>query len=70
MSVTMVTNLSVPFAGDLNQFKKTPFKIKEGIQYKIRIDFHVQREIVTGLKYVQKIYRAGVQVEKVCWLLI
>ena len=57
--------MTVSFAGDLNQFKKTPFKIKEGIQYKIRIDFHVQREIVTGLKYVQKIYRAGVQVEKV-----
>lgn len=36
------------------------FTIKEGIFYKIRIDFIVQREIVHGLKYVQKTYRLGV----------
>lgn len=36
------------------------FVIKEGVQYKIRIDFVVQREIVHGLKYVQKTYRMGV----------
>lgn len=36
------------------------FTIKEGVQYKIRIDFIVQREIVHGLKYVQKTYRMGV----------
>jgi len=36
------------------------FIIKEGISYKIRIDFIVQREIVHGLKYVQKTYRLGV----------
>lgn len=51
--------------GDLKELKNKPFIIKEGIQYRIRIDFHVQREIVTGLKYVQKIYRLGVPVEKI-----
>jgi hypothetical protein len=51
-------------SGNVDQLKKKPFIIKEGIQYKIRIDFHVQREIVTGLKYVQKIHRHGLQVEK------
>lgn len=45
--------------------KKTVFTIREGIHYKIRIDFFVQREIVTGLKYQQKIYRHGIQVEKI-----
>lgn len=35
--------------------------IKEGVQYKVRIDFIVQREIVHGLKYVQKTYRMGLQ---------
>lgn len=34
--------------------------IKEGVQYKVRIDFVVQRDIVHGLKYVQKTYRVGV----------
>lgn len=35
-----------------------------GIQYKIRIEFYVQREIVHGLKYVQKTSRLGVNVDK------
>lgn len=33
--------------------------IKEGCAYKLRIDFIVQREIVHGLKYIQKTYRLG-----------
>ena len=40
------------------------FAIKEGIQFRIRIDFFVQREIVTGLKYVQKTSRMGVTGKK------
>ena len=35
--------------------------MQEGISYRIRIDFHVQREIVTGLKYIQRTYRKGIQ---------
>lgn len=49
---------------DLEQLKKRTFTVKEGIQYRIRVEFFVQREIVTGLKYVQKIHRHGLQVEK------
>ncbi|KAG8317431.1 hypothetical protein J6590_026581 [Homalodisca vitripennis] len=45
---------------DLNELKKQVFIIKEGVSYRIRIDFIVQREIVHGLKYVQKTYRLGV----------
>lgn len=54
----LCTNL---FPGDLNALKKTVFVVKEGIQYRIRIDFYVQREIVTGLKYIQKVLRHGIQ---------
>lgn len=50
--------------GDLTSLKKQAFSIKEGIQYKIRIEFYVQREIVHGLKYVQKTSRLGVPVDK------
>jgi Rho GDP-dissociation inhibitor len=50
--------------GDISQLKKQTFTIKEGVQYKIRIEFFVQREIVHGLKYVQKTYRMGVPVDK------
>ncbi|ODM99316.1 Rho GDP-dissociation inhibitor 1 [Orchesella cincta] len=49
--------------GDLTKLKEQKFKIKEGVQYKIRIDFIVQREIVHGLKYVQKTYRKGIPVD-------
>ena len=34
--------------------------MKEGVQFRIRIDFIVQREIVSGLKYVQKTSRMGI----------
>uniref|UniRef100_T1ITV4 Rho GDP-dissociation inhibitor 3 n=1 Tax=Strigamia maritima TaxID=126957 RepID=T1ITV4_STRMM len=58
------TDIELDLTGDLTQLKKQEFKIKEGVQYRIRIDFLVQREIVTGLKYVQKTYRKGIQVDK------
>jgi len=57
-------DLVLDLSGNLDALKDKPFRIKEGVQYKIRIDFFVQREIVTGLKYVQKISRHGLQVEK------
>ncbi|VDO45569.1 unnamed protein product [Brugia timori] len=40
------------------------FIIKEGAAYRIRFDFHVQREICTGLKYVQKVTRHSITVDK------
>jgi len=51
-------------SGDLSKLKQTIFVIKEGVQYRIRIEFFVQHEIVTGLKYVQKTFRKGIQVDK------
>ncbi|KFB53891.1 AGAP012168-PA-like protein [Anopheles sinensis] len=56
--------MELDLTGDLSKLKKNVFVIKEGIQYKLRIDFIVQREIVHGLKYVQKTYRMGVPVDK------
>jgi len=41
----------------LSEIKKTKFTLKEGIKLKTRIEFIVQREIVTGLKYIQKTKR-------------
>lgn len=50
-------DMELDLSGDITKLKKQMFTIKEGVQYKIRIDFLVQREIVHGLKYVQKTYR-------------
>ncbi|RZF48912.1 hypothetical protein LSTR_LSTR003292 [Laodelphax striatellus] len=57
-------DMELDLTSDLSQLKKQVFVIKEGISYKIRIDFIVQREIVHGLKYVQKTCRMGVPVDK------
>lgn len=52
--------ISVDLTGDLSKLKKETFVIKEGVSYKIRIEFIVQREIVHGLKYVQQTYKMGI----------
>ncbi|XP_055313885.1 rho GDP-dissociation inhibitor 1 [Sitodiplosis mosellana] len=57
-------DMELDLSGDISKLKKQVFTIKEGVQYKIRIDFIVQREIVHGLKYVQKTYRMLVPVDK------
>ncbi|XP_034482277.1 rho GDP-dissociation inhibitor 1 [Drosophila innubila] len=57
-------DMELDLSGDIGNLKKQLFVIKEGVQYKVRIDFIVQREIVHGLKYVQKTYRMGVPVDK------
>jgi hypothetical protein len=48
-------------SGDIKELKSKSFIIQEGCQYQLKIYFYVQREIVTGLKYVQQSYRAGIQ---------
>lgn len=53
-------DMELDLTGDLDKLKKQVFTIKEGVSYRIRIEFIVQREIVHGLKYVQKTYRLGV----------
>lgn len=61
-------DMELDLTGDLSKLKKHVFTIKEGVQYKIRIDFVVQREIVHGLKYVQKTYRMALPGKKAALL--
>jgi len=53
---------------DLTQDPKTiksqSFTLKEGVKFRFKIDFIVQREIVHGLKFVQKTYTKGIPVDK------
>uniref|UniRef100_A0A452FJF4 Rho GDP-dissociation inhibitor 1 n=1 Tax=Capra hircus TaxID=9925 RepID=A0A452FJF4_CAPHI len=51
-------------AGDLESFKKQSFVLKEGVEYRIKISFRVNREIVSGMKYIQHTYRKGVKIDK------
>uniref|UniRef100_A0A3P9I2A6 Rho GDP-dissociation inhibitor 1 n=1 Tax=Oryzias latipes TaxID=8090 RepID=A0A3P9I2A6_ORYLA len=56
--------LILDLQGNLEAFKKQAFILKEGVEYKIKISFKVNREIVSGLKYVQETYRKGMKIDK------
>ncbi|XP_040292311.1 rho GDP-dissociation inhibitor 1 [Bufo bufo] len=56
--------LELDLTGDLEKFKKESFSLKEGVEYRIKISFKVNKEIVSGLKYQQQTYRKGVRLDK------
>lgn len=58
------SDVEIDLTGDPEELKKKSLALQEGCQYRVKIYFYVQREIVQGLKYVQQSYRAGVKVDK------
>ncbi|XP_026063201.1 rho GDP-dissociation inhibitor 1 [Carassius auratus] len=64
MCETAPAPLTLDLQGDLESFKKQSFVLKEGVEYRIKISFKVNKEIVSGLKYVQHTYRKGVKIDK------
>ncbi|XP_041824173.1 rho GDP-dissociation inhibitor 1 [Melanotaenia boesemani] len=64
MCETAPAPLILDLQGDLDGFKKNPFTLKEGVEYKIKINFKVNKDIVSGLKYIQQLFRKGVKVDK------
>lgn len=49
----------------LQRHKKEPITIKEGIEYSVEIAFKVEGGVVSGVKYLQIVKRAGLKVDKV-----
>merc|ERR1712137_210707 len=49
---------------ELAAFKKASIVFKEGCHYKIQVNFRVQHEIVSGLKYLNQVYRKGIRAVK------
>ncbi|KAM3914314.1 rho GDP-dissociation inhibitor 2 [Leptodactylus fuscus] len=60
--------ITMDLTGDLTNLKKETFALKEGVEYRVKICFKVYRDIVSGLKYVQHTYRAGVKVAKATFM--
>uniref|UniRef100_A0A1D1YB60 Rho GDP-dissociation inhibitor n=1 Tax=Anthurium amnicola TaxID=1678845 RepID=A0A1D1YB60_9ARAE len=58
----VVLDLSTPEL--LENVKNNPFTIKEGVEYRMKVKFRVQHEVVSGLKYLQVIKRKGIRVDK------
>ena len=56
------------YIGDLAKLKDSPITIKEGCEYRVKIVFRVQRDIVSGLRYAQNTYRKGIKGWKVFYL--
>ncbi|RHZ87948.1 hypothetical protein Glove_28g28 [Diversispora epigaea] len=48
----------------LRNVKNTPFVIKEGIEYRMKVKFKIQHEVVSGLKYLQVVKRKGIKVDR------
>lgn len=46
--------------GALESLKSKPFTIKGGAQFRMKVEFKVQHQILSGLKYVQVAKRMGV----------
>lgn len=57
-----MVDLSAPNA--LEGLSKQPFTIKEGARYRMKVKFRVQRQVLSGLKYIQVTKRKGVRVAK------
>lgn len=57
------SGLAIDLTASKEEIKKVNFSVKEGISYRIRISFNVQREIVTGLKYVQAVKKMGIKLD-------
>lgn len=48
----------------LDEVKKSPLTIKEGVEYNVAISFSVGQEVLSGLKYIHVVKRAGITVDK------
>jgi Rho GDP-dissociation inhibitor len=57
-------DMTIELSGDITNLKSKPIILKEGSRYKVKIYYYVQREIVSGLKYIMASYRGPVKVDK------
>ncbi|KAJ8284039.1 hypothetical protein COCON_G00028890 [Conger conger] len=60
--------ITMNLSGDLEALKKQNFTIKEGVEYRVKIHFKVNREIVSALRYVHLTHRKGVRVDKAVYM--
>jgi len=43
----------------LERVKPKPFTIKEGVEYRMKVKFRIQDDVVSGLKYLQVVKKKG-----------
>ena len=47
--------------GSLDALKDRVITLKESAEYRVKLQFHVQRDIVSGLKYTQSVYKGPIK---------
>jgi len=57
-------DVEINLTGDVSKLKDKPIVLKEGTSYRVKLYFYVQREIVSGMKYVLASYRGPLRVDK------
>eukprot|EP00039_Didymoeca_costata_P018135 m.332240 g.332240 ORF g.332240 m.332240 type:complete len:196 (+) comp16906_c0_seq1:622-1209(+) len=65
-------DIKIDLTGDLSALKSdksTSITIKEGVEFQIEIEFKVNKDLVSGLKYMQAVYRKGIRVDKSSYML-
>ncbi|KPP76680.1 rho GDP-dissociation inhibitor 2-like [Scleropages formosus] len=60
--------ITMDLTESLEALKKKVFVLKEGVDYRVKIHFKVNRDIVSGLKYVHQTYRKGLKVDKAVYM--
>lgn len=58
----MTIDLTAP--GSVEALKSKPFVIKEGAKFRMKANFVVQHDVLSGLKYLQVVKRKGIRVGK------
>ncbi|XP_015800938.1 rho GDP-dissociation inhibitor 3 [Nothobranchius furzeri] len=61
--------ITMDLTGDLSALEEKSFTLQEGVKYRLKVYFKVNREIVSGLRYRHVAYRKGVrQSSMVCMM--
>ncbi|CAF0767999.1 unnamed protein product [Brachionus calyciflorus] len=55
--------------GNLEKIKDQVVGLKEGAIYRIKLEFYVQRDIVSGLKLVQSAYKGPIRTDKSTYMM-
>lgn len=53
----------------LDKFKDHVITLKEGSSYRIKLEFYVQRDIISGLRFVQSSYKGPLRTDKSIYML-
>ncbi|KAJ3207460.1 hypothetical protein HDU67_007448 [Dinochytrium kinnereticum] len=51
-------------AQDIDRLKDQQLTIKEGVEYRLKVRFRVNHDVVSGLKYLHAVKRGGIRMDK------